>query len=102
MVRGGEGEVFAKQRRKRTEKYREANVWQRKLFGLRRSKRTEREKEGKWEKLLQSRRLEIEGSRRGLCGPKNWTFTIQGIQFETVTKRQNYLFIETKYGCGLQ
>ena len=54
------------------------------------------------EKLLQSRRLEFEGSRRGPCGPKNLTFTIQGIQFETVTKRQNYLFIETKYGCGLQ
>ena len=38
------------------------------------------------EKLLQSRRLEIEGSEKGPCGPKNLTFTFQGIQFETVTK----------------
>ena len=64
------------------------NVWRRKMFGLRRSKRTEKEKEVKWEKWLQSRRLEIEGSRRGPCGPKNLTFTYQGIQFETVTKRR--------------
>ena len=78
----------------------EENIWRRKIFGtwwrrrrqrrkifaMHRKKRTEKEKEGKWEKLLQSRRLEIEGSRRGPCGPKNLTFPIQGIQFETVTK----------------
>ena len=53
------------------------------------------------EKLLQSKRLEMEGSRKGPCGPKKLTFTIQEIQFETVIKRRkNYLFIETKYGCG--
>ena len=36
-------------RKKRTEKDREENNWRRKMFGLRRSKRTEKEKEGKWE-----------------------------------------------------
>ena len=40
------------------------------------------------EKWLQSKRLEMEGSRRGPCGPKKLTFTIQGIQFETVIKRR--------------
>ena len=75
------------------EEAKEEDILRRKIFGKWGRRRRKRRKMGK---LLHSRPLEIEGSRRGPCRPKNWTSTIQGNHFETVTKRRNYL-LRPKY-----